>query len=84
MGQLEDLKAATDTLDADIAALVAGQTQAFTDLEAATKTGTATVPDLQPIIDRLTANHAALVQALADAQAADATTKTPPPPATGV
>ncbi len=76
MAKIEDAQAALDQLDADTKALVDEQTKAFADLEAAVKAGS-TGPDLQPIIDRLTTNHAALAQALADAQTADATT-TPP------
>lgn len=78
MAQTDDLNAGLDQLDADTKALADAQTQAFTDLEAAIaagKTGT----DLTPFITRLQTNHTAMTAALAAAQAADDTTKTPPP-----
>jgi predicted nucleic acid-binding Zn-ribbon protein len=76
MGQTDDLSAAIDQLDADTKALADKQTQAFADLEKAVADGK-TGNDLTPFITRLQNNHAAMVQALADAQAADDTTKTP-------
>lgn len=80
MAKIEDVQAGLDQLDTDTKALVDEQTKAFTDLEAAVKAGS-TGPDLQPIVDRLTANHAALAQALVDAQTADAATAPPTPAA---
>lgn len=79
MAQSDDLTAALDQLDGDTKALADKQTKAFADLEAAVaagKTGT----DLTPFITRLQNNHTAMVQALADAQAADDTTNPPPAP----
>jgi hypothetical protein len=75
MAELDDLNAAEATEQSDITALIAAQTKAFADLEAA---ATASAPNLLPIIAQLQTNHTALATALAAAQAADATV-TPAP-----
>ena len=82
MAGLTDVLSALDTLDSDEASLAKEQTLAFQDLEAAIKSG-GTGPDLQPIVDRLTANHAKMVNDLVAASAADATTTPTTPPTTG-
>jgi|SRR5665213_34288 len=79
MAEIDDLNAAEATEQSDITALVAEQTKAFADLEAAITTG-GTGPNLLPIIAQLQANHTALATALAAAQAADPVV-TPPTPA---
>lgn len=79
MGQLEDLKAGEDQIDADVKALIDQDAKSFTDLEAAIAAGK-TGPDLQPFIDQLKGTHNALAAGLVASQAADATTQPPAPP----
>ena len=83
MGQIDDVMAEQTVLEADDKALIDAQTQAFKDLEAkiASLSGGAVPPDLAPILARMQTQHAALAQALIDANTADATAQTPPPAA---